>query len=144
VTGKLAAVLIEVTALNLVIFLTGAGSVALIGEKVFWKEIALLHLAFYLLQLEIACVCFGLSACVRRGGLGIGLGLAIGLYFMNLIANLTPSADFLKYITPFGYAECSDILAKGALSGDRLLVGLGFAAAGVALAYWKYCRKDIL
>lgn len=29
---------------------------------------------------------------------------------LNLIANITDSADFLRYITPFGYAEGADIV----------------------------------
>ena len=103
----------------------------------------LLHLAFFLLQVELACICLGISAFLWRGGLGIGLGLAIFLYFVNIIANLTDSADALKLITPFGYADGSDILSRGAIHGTRLLVGLAFAGIGVAAAYMKYCRKDI-
>ena len=143
VTAKLAAVLAEVTVMNLTVFLISALSLAAIGEAVFWKELILLHTAYWLMQVEIACVCFGISAVVRRGGLGIGLGLAIGLYFMNLIANLTTQAKWLKYITPFGYCDSADILAKSAIHTGRLLAGAGFILAGVALAYWKYCRKDI-
>ena len=37
------------------------------------------------------------------------LGLAAVLYFLNIIANLTDQAKWLKYITPFGYAEAADI-----------------------------------
>ena len=75
--------------------------------------------------------------------MGIGLGLAIALYFMNIIANLSSKAEFLKYITPFGYTDGADIISKGSMQGVRVLIGMAFAAAGIALAYWKYCRKDI-
>jgi ABC-2 type transport system permease protein len=143
VTAKLASVLIQVTALNIAVWLMAVGSTAAIGEAVPWKEFTLLHLAYYLLQVEIACVCLGLSAFLWKGGMGIGLGLAIALYFMNIIANLTSSADFLKYITPFGYADSSEIFNKGALDTCKLLIGLALAAAGVVLAYWKYSKKDI-
>ena len=143
VTAKLASVLIQVTALNVAVWLMAVGSTAAIGEAVPWKEFTLLHLAYYLLQVEIACVCLGLSAFLWKGGMGIGLGLAIALYFMNIIANLTSSADFLKYITPFGYADSSEIFNKGALDTCKLLIGFALAAAGVVLAYWKYSKKDI-
>ena len=62
ITGKLAAVMIRVTAMNLIIWLLSAGSIAAVGEAVPWKELNLLHLAYYLLQLELAGICFGLSA----------------------------------------------------------------------------------
>ena len=143
VTAKLASVLIQITVLNIAVWLMAVVSTAAIGEAVPWKEFTLLHLAYYLLQIELACVCLGISAFLWKGGIGIGLGLAIALYFMNIIANLTSSAEFLKYITPFGYADGSEIFSKGALDTCKLLIGLAFAAAGITLAYWKYSKKDI-
>ena len=143
VTAKLIAVLVQIVVLNAVVLLLSVGSIAAIGEAIPWKEIALLHMAYFLLQIELACVCFGISACLWRSGLGIGLGLAIGLYFLNIIANLTSQADFLKYITPFGYAEASVIITDGCLDAVKLLIGLGFSIFGVVMAYVRYCRKDI-
>ena len=143
VTGKLAAVLLGITVLNAAVYLLAVGSMAVIGEAVPWKLVSLLHLAYFLLQIEIACVCFGISAFLWKGGTGIGLGLAITLYFLNIIANLTDQAKALKYITPFGYAESSGIINTGGLEADKLLIGLALAAAGIGAAYWKYCRKDI-
>lgn len=143
ITAKLISVLIQVLILNLAVWLMAVGSIAAIGEPVPWKEITLLHTAYFLLQVELACVCFGISAFLWKGGIGIGLGLAIALYFMNIIGNLTNKADVLKYITPFGYADGSEIFNKGALDGCKLLIGLAVSLIGVALAYWKYNKKDI-
>ena len=143
ITAKLVSVLVQIVILNVIVWLMAVGSTAAIGEAVPWKEFTLLHLAYFLLQVELACVCFGISSFLWKGGMGIGLGLAIALYFMNIIANLTSQADFLKYITPFGYADGSAIFSSGAIDGCKLLIGLAFSAAGVALAYWKYSRKDI-
>ena len=143
VTAKLVSVLIQVVILNVAVWLMAIASTAAIGEAVPWKEFTLLHLAYFLLQVELACICFGISAFLWKGGMGLGLGLAIALYFMNIVANLTSKADVLKYITPFGYADGSEIFSKGALDAGKLLIGLAFTAAGVALAYWKYSKKDI-
>ncbi len=143
VTFKLAAVLIQIVFLNIVVWLMAVGSVAAIGEPVPWKEFTLLHIAFFFLQTELACICFGISAFLRKGGAGIGLGLAIILYFMNITANLTDRAGFLKYITPFSYADGAEIFKAGSIHTCRLLIGFSFAAVGIALAYWKYLRKDI-
>ena len=150
VTSKLAAVLIQVVLLNAGVFLLSVGAIAAIGETIPWKEIALLHTGFFLLQVELACICFGISACLWRGGMGIGLGLAVGLYFLNLLANLFSQAglpklvsDLLKHITPFGYADGPTIIRTGCLDSTKLLIGLAFTLFGVALAYVRYCRKDI-
>ena len=96
ISEKLLSVLIRITALNGIVWLLSVGSIAAIGETVPWKELNLLHLAYFLLQLELSAICFGISAFVRRGSLGIGLGVAVIMYFLNLIANITEKASFLK------------------------------------------------
>lgn len=143
VTEKLAALAIQITAMNLILPAFSLLSMQLIGERIPLKEVLLLHGAFYLLQLELAGICFGLSAFLRRGSVGIGIGLAAIMYFLNLIANLTDRAGFLKYLTPFGYCEGADILEKGRLNIGFCLTGMLFACAGIAAAYWQYVRKDI-
>ncbi len=143
VTEKLVSVYAQIIAMNLVIYGISLGSIAAIGESVPWKELNLLHLAYFLLQAELAGICFGISAFVRRGSAGIGLGIAAGMYFLNLVANIAQAAEFLKYITPFGYAEGADIIEKGCLDGTLVAIGLAFGAIGIGAAYGKYCRKDI-
>ncbi|MCI9122495.1 MAG: ABC transporter permease subunit [Eubacterium sp.] len=143
VADKLAAVLLEVIILNAVVYGIAAGSVLLIGETVPWKEISLLHLAYFLLQIELAGICFGISAFLKRSGIGIGIGIAVMMYFLNLIANISERAEFLKYITPFGYTEGADLVTDLALDAKLVLLGMAFAAAGVTAGFVKYCKKDI-
>lgn len=140
---KLLAVLAQVTMLNLFVFLCAVLSMAAIGEEVPWKEISLMHLAFYLMQIELSGICFGLSAFLRRGSLGAGLGLAAMMYFLNLAANIADSAAFLKYITPFGYTEGADIVSEGSLDPVLLALGGGYFVLGVAAAFLRYRKKDI-
>lgn len=144
ITEKLSAVLLQVLLMNLLIFAVAVLSAVIIGEEIPWKELGLIHLANLLLQAELACVCFGISAFLRRGGLGIGLGLAAVLYFLNIIANISEKAEFLKYITPFGYTEGADILTEGALDGTLILVGIVLSVLSLVIAYVKYCKKDIV
>lgn len=125
------------------VFLLSIGSIALIGEEILWKEICLLHLAYFLIQIELAGICFGISAFLRGSGLGIGLGIATIMYFLNIIANISDQVNFLKYITPFGYANGADIVENGSLDTGMIWIGMSFAVIGVLTAYWKYNRKDI-
>ena len=143
ITEKLCAVIAQIVIMNLAVIAVTALSVLIIGEEADIKTFALLFLSFFLMQLEVAAVTFGISAFLRRGSLGIGLGLAAVFYFMNIVANLIDETKFLKYITPFGYTESADIIADGALNGGYLAVGMALAAIGVILAFWKYGRKDI-
>lgn len=143
ITEKLIAVIIQIAALNLIVYAISVCSMAAVGEDISWKEMNLLHLAYFILQIEIAGICFGISAFLRKGSIGIGLGFAAMLYFLNIIANITESAEFLKYITPFGYCEGSAIVNDGSLDGIKILIGAAICVAGIAAAYLKYTRKDI-
>lgn len=143
ITEKLIAVLFQITAMNIIIYAISVGSIALVGETIPWKEISLLHLAYYLLQIELAQICFGISAFLSKGSVGVGLGIAAMMYFLNLIANIADVVDFLKYITPFGYCDGADIVSNGRLDGVMAAVGTVIGIGGVIIAYLKYMKKDI-
>ena len=143
ITEKLIAVLIQITALNLIIYAIAVGSMTVIGENVPWKEISLLHLAYYILQIELAGICFGISAFMRKGSVSLGLGIAAIMYFLNLIANIAEVVEFLKYITPYGYCEGADIVTNGRLDGPLVVLGTVIGVIGIIIAYMKYVKKDI-
>ena len=143
ITEKFVAVLIQITTLSLIIYALSVGSMVVIGENIPWKEMSLLHLAYYILQIELAGICFGISAFIGKGSVGIGLGIAVIMYFLNLIANIAEVAEFLKYITPFGYCDGADIVANGSLNGSLVVIGITIGVIGVFVAYMKYVKKDI-
>ncbi|MGN0611809.1 MAG: ABC transporter permease subunit, partial [Ruminiclostridium sp.] len=88
ITQKLLSVLTQIILLNIAVVAVSLISAAAIGEEFQIKEFALLHIAYLIMQLEIACICFGISAFIRRGSIGIGLGLALALYFINIVSNI--------------------------------------------------------
>lgn len=143
VAEKLAAVVLMLIIMNAAVFGMAVLSVVLIDEPVPFRDLCLLHGAGFLMQLELACLCFGISAFLRRSGAGIGLGLASALYFLNLVANLSEDASFLKYFTPFGFADGADLLAEGHMDTGVLTVGMLLALAGTIAAFLKYRSKDI-
>ena len=143
VAEKLAAVLLQILVMNLCVYALALLSVLLNGEPLPFKEFTLLHLAYLLLQIELAGICFGISAFLRRGGIGIGLGIAILLYFLNLISNLTEKAEALRYITPFAYAEGTDIVTSLRLDVPLVLLGISVGILAAALGFIRYSRKDI-
>lgn len=143
ITEKLIAVLIQITAFNIIIYALAVGSIALVGETIPLKELSLLHLAYYLLQIELAGICFGISAFLCKGSVGVGLGVAALMYFLSLIANIADVAVFLKYITPFGYCDGADIVSNGRLDGVMVAIGAVIGIGGIIIAYLKYTKKDI-
>lgn len=142
VTEKLLALVVQITILILAVAAVSAVSIALIGESTDTFLLFLIFLAYLLLSLEIAMLCFGISAFLRSG-LGVALGLAIGLYFLNILSNITEDVKFLKYITPFSYTEVSDILQNRSIPPTYLAIGMCMAAAAVTAAFLKTHKKDI-
>lgn len=143
ITEKLAAVLAQIVIMNVLTLAISIGSMYIVGEEIPWENILLMHLAYFLLQLEIGGICFGISAFVRRGGIGVGLGLAVMMYFLNIIANISDKAEFVKYITPFGFSDGADIITSGEIDVVMVSIGMALGIAGIIAAYVKYTKKDI-
>lgn len=141
---KLAAVLAQIVLLNAAAVGVTALTTIIIGESPDVKLLVLMFAAYLIMQLETAAVCFGISAFIGRGGPGIGLGLAAASYFLNIIANLTEHARFLKYLSPFGYTDSADIITNGHIDAAYLSTGILLTVIGIAAAFWKYTHKDIL
>ena len=141
---KLLSVLAQIFILNIAVACVTFISIAAVGEDADTKTMLILFLAYFLLQIEIGCITFGLSAFMRRGGVGIGLGLGIMTYFINIIANLTEELEPLKYLTPFSYAEGSYIVNNCALEWKYMIAGAAVMAVCLVLGFIKYDRKDIV
>ena len=95
VMQKLASLLLQIIILNSIVIAVTVISIYVIGEAPEVRPLLMLFLAYFILQTEIASICFGISAFLNHGGLGIGLGMAALLYFLNIAANLTDKAEFL-------------------------------------------------
>ncbi len=143
VTEKLLAVIAQILILNMAVLGICAASMLICQVSVEWDALLLLHAACLIMQIELAVVTFAFSAFLRRGGIGVGIGLAAGLYFLNIIANLTEETKFLKYITPYSYISGGDIMSSGSIDMGYLSVGLVFMVLGVLASYLKYTKKDI-
>lgn len=139
---KLAALAVLVIGLNVVCFACGAGGILIIGEEADWSGLLRYHGALLLMQLEIGALCFGLSAFLRRGGLGLAMGLAALLYFAGILINLDGGLDWLRFVTPYYYADAGRVLDGEALAGP-ILAGCALGALGAGAGLWWYGRKDI-
>lgn len=139
---KLAALAVLVAGLNLICFACGAGGILAIGEEADWGDLLRYHGALLLMQLEIGGLCFGVSSLLRRGGLGLAMGLAALLYFAGLLINLDQGLDWLRFVTPYYYADAARIFS-GEIRPGPVLTGCALGALGVGFGLWQYRRKDI-
>jgi len=139
---KLTALAVLIIGLNIVCFICGAGGILAIGEDVEWNDLFRYHGTLLLMHLEISGLCFGVSSLLRRGGLGLAMGLAVLLYFAGLLINLDQGLDWLRFVTPYYYADAARIFAGESLAGP-ILAGCALGALGAAFGLWWYEKKDI-
>lgn len=144
ISEKLLSVAAEIVIMNASVVLITILCMAAIGEFVSFGTMMLVFLAYFLMQLEIAAITFGISAFVKRGAMGIGIGFAFFSYFLNILANLTEEAKVLKFITAFGYTDGAKIISENSIDWKYLITGVVFAAVAIYCAYFKYEKKDVL
>lgn len=141
---KFFSMLAQVLVLNGIILCFSLISFAVIGETPQWKEFFLFHLAQLLMQIELLGICYGISAFLRKGSLSIGLSVAALLYFLGIFGNIAEQGEFVRYITPYAYADAGEIFTTGSLDVPLIFLGMGYGVIGLCLGYWHLTRKDIL
>lgn len=142
IAEKLIAVIIQLIIFNIAVFAASVISILIIGKGSDIQDIWLLFLAYTLLELEIGMICFGISAFIRSG-LGIGIGVAVGFYFLNIISNITEDTKILKYITPFAYADSAEIIQNHSIPPVYLSIGMALAMVCAVAAFFRISKKDI-
>lgn len=140
---KLAALAVQIVVLNLMVLFADLLVIRLIGEKIPWNDILLIHLAYFLLQLETGSLCFSFSALSHENPLGLCIGITFGLYCMNLAANLSSSLEWLRWLTPYAYCEGSWIIEYGALNLPYLFSGLVISVMALLASFSFFSRKDL-
>ncbi len=143
VTEKLLAIFFQIILMNVIVTAVAAVSFRMIGEEMEQAKFFKLHLAIVFMNLQLAGITFMISAFLKGGGTGIGLGLALLMYALGIIANIAEPAEMLKYVTPFKYSEAAQIFRDNALLWELIALGMGLSLICILIAYMKYAKKDI-
>lgn len=141
--SKLAALGTKILILNAGVAVLCALSMLAIGEKGDVKTLLLVFFSYVILQLEIGAISFLASAVLSRGSVAAGIGIAFGFYFLNIISNITEKAEFLKYVTPFAFADGAKIKETGSPVWEYIAVGAAISTLCVVLAFAIYRKKDL-
>lgn len=142
-TQKLFALLMQVIALNAAVMGTGLLTARILNEALEMRCFVFLHIAYLAMHLEIAGICFGISAFIKTGGVAIGMALVIILYLMYIIYNFSEKAEFLKYLTPYAYCGAGKIFLRSKVQMELIGIGVAVGMMGIIAAYLKYVWKDI-
>jgi len=146
ITAKIATYLIYIVLLNLVVAAATVVAVEQVRtEEIDYGILGLLLVGPLLIQLTFANLGFLASVFVRgrRPVYATGIGVVLGMYFLSVISNLTESAEFLRYITPFQWADSADMIINGRIDGLYIALFVLVNVGAVISAYMAYNRKNI-
>ena len=79
----------------------------------------------------------------NRAVYSASLGFVLGLYALQVVADISEKARFLRFITPFKWASAADILPKGEVDPVYLAAAVATIVISIAGSYAAYGRKDI-
>lgn len=140
---KAAALIVLLTLFNIIIYIIAYLSIMASGQSVPLVAFSLLHGASLLLQLNIGLLCFGISAFLSNESIGLGMGIALLLYFFSLFANIWQELAWLRFITPFQYAFAADILKNEHLDLGLIVIVFGTCLIVTFAGLFHYSKRDI-
>lgn len=143
IAAKWAAVVSNIFLFNLLCVALYYVGFLLLNETVPAKEFFLFHLMQFLMQLEIAAICYAISAFMRKNKIGLGLGVVLFLYAYDLIARVIPDLSDYKFISPFSYANAADVFSAGEICIGSMTIGVIVLAVCVIVAYMRYRTRDL-
>ena len=143
ITSKLMAVITNVVLFNVITVGAYALGIVILGEDIDFDRFLLYHGMQLLMHLEVAGICFGLSAFMKKNKLGLGLGLVMIFYAYDLMARVIPDLSDYKLISPFSYCNAADIFSKGEVEIGALVLGMVVTVISVVVAYVRYGKRDL-
>lgn len=140
---KYVTLLLLIVVFNAVCIGLDVAAFAVIGEEITMGEFVEYHLLALVMQVEIGSICYLISAICRRKQIGLALGLAVLFYLMDIMCNIVPDLEFLKYFTPYYYANAAQIYSGGDSRMGLMFLGLAVTVVVVILGGVVYHKRDM-
>ncbi len=144
ITAKWCAAMVHIILFNIICVCIYKLGIVILGEDIPDKEFYLYHIMQIFMQLEIAAICYCLSAYMKKNHFGFGLGIVLLFYAFDMITRVIPDLSDYKIITPFSYANAADILSTGKLCNEAVAFGMVILAFSLCISYVVYARRDLV
>ncbi|MBO4414630.1 MAG: ABC transporter permease subunit [Lachnospiraceae bacterium] len=116
---------------------------ASMGESLPMKEFMIFMLGQFLMNIEIAAICFAVSSLSGRNRMGAGLGIALLLYAYDLVGRAVPDLKDYLFIGPYSYVNASEIFSGKSASAVAFVVAAIVTVCCAFFAFWYYDRRDL-
>ena len=116
---------------------------AFLGEDLPVKEFALFMGGQFLMNVEIAAICFAISALSGKNRMGLGIGIALIFYLYDIIGRVVPDLKDYIFVGPFSYANASEIFSGAEIRIAAVVIGIAVALLMAVSAFVCYERRDL-
>lgn len=96
-----------------------------------------------LMNIEIAAICFGISAISGKSKMGTGLGIALVFYVYDLIGRVVPDLKDYLFIGPYSYANASEVFSGVKTAGGAFITAIAVILCTTVFAYVCYDKRDL-
>lgn len=147
VLSKIVVLLFYVFSINLIGFLVGFISCGLTSD---WNynigALAVLHTYGFLYCFFFAVLGMTIAAVMKRASVitGIGMGIVMALYFLNVIVRIIQQVKFILFLTPLHYVDLKVIEPDYGFEVWRIAVFAVVTALLIGGTLYFYRKKDIL
>ena len=110
------------------------------------QQFLLLSISPLFMALPLYALCLFISTFMHKtkGIIGIGLGLVLIFYFLNVAAELSDKVEFFKYFSLYTLADTRNIIENTKISIVCILVSIALSAIFVVLTYFRYNKKELV
>ena len=117
---------------------------AMLDESVPTGEFVTFMSCQFLMNLEIAAVCFCISALSTRIRTGLGLGIVLAFYVYDLMGRVSPDLKDYLFLGPYSYANASEIFAENWDPAKGIVLGCTVTVLCVIGAFAGYQKRDLV
>lgn len=146
ITEKLSCYSIYIILMNVILFFVTFISFQYVKINAYSiKTLLLIYIGYFLIEITFANLGLLISLLIKKkkSSTNISLGLVLGMFLIYTLAGISDKISFLKYLTPFKYADSSAIIANGYINGIYVVILIIVNIVAVAFSYAVYNRKDI-
>lgn len=143
ITSKFLAIITNVIIFNVSSVGAYTLGIVILDENIDFGRLFLYHGMQLFMHLELAGICFGLSAFMKKNKLGLGLGVVMIFYAYDLMARVIPDLSSYKLLSPYSYSNAADIFSTGEIEVPELVFGMIVMTVCVSGAYVRYGRRDL-
>ncbi len=117
----------------------------MLGESIPFSGLTFTFIDSIPMALAFVGIAMLISVLVDEGGksIGIVMGVVLGEYMLNVVANLANWGDSVKYLSLFTYWNSNDAMLHGVIHPINVIVPLAVAGITIFLSYYLFQKKEI-